>query len=130
MSNIKLQGKTQAVQEGESTKNETYYSPPVDIFETKDAVIVVADVPGVTQDNLEISLDENILTLHGKMTAEKPQGRVIHEEYENGHYMRRFTVSESIDQEKIEATMANGVLRVVLPKIVPVQPKKIEVKIG
>lgn len=130
MTDIKLHGKTRSAQEGESTKTETYFSPPVDIFETREAVTVVADIPGVTQDNLEISLDDNILTLHGKMTTERPSGRVIHEEYENGHYMRRFTVSEFIDQEKIEATLANGVLTVVLPKIVPAQPKRIEVKMG
>lgn len=127
---IKVRDKTQAVSGGESTKTETYYSPPVDIFETGDAVIVVADIPGVTKDNIEVSLDDGILTLHGKMITERPEGRIILEEYENGHYMRRFTVSESIDQGKIEASLANGVLTVTLPKIGPVQPKKIQVKMG
>ena len=114
----------------ESTKTEKYFSPLVDIFETPEAVIVIADIPGVTQENAEISLDDNLLTIHGKMNDTQPEGRVILEEYESGHYLRKFTVAETIDREKIEASLAGGVLKVVLPKQVPVQPKKIEVKMG
>lgn len=114
----------------ESTKSENYFSPLVDIFETPEAVIVIADIPGVIQENVEISLDDNILTIHGKMSDKQPEGRVVLEEYEIGHYMRKFTVAETIDREKIQASLAGGVLKVVLPKQVPVQPKKIEVKMG
>ena len=114
----------------ESTKSENYFSPLVDIFETTEAVTVIADIPGVIQENVEISLDDNILTIHGKMTCKQPEGRVVLEEYEIGNYMRKFTVAETIDRENIEASLAGGVLKVVLPKQVPAQPKKIEVKMG
>ncbi|MBM9513445.1 Hsp20/alpha crystallin family protein [Desulfogranum marinum] len=128
---LKAQPKTpHAASTEEATKAENYFSPLVDIFETPEAVIVIADVPGVSQENVEISLDDNILTIHGKMTDQQPVGRVILEEYESGHYMRKFTVAETIDREKIEASLAGGVLKVMLPKQVPVQPKKIEVKMG
>ena len=128
---LKTQPKTpHTTSNEESTKSEHYFSPLVDIFETPEAVTVIADIPGVTQENVEIALDDNLLTIHGKMMNKQPEGRVILEEYESGHYMRKFTVAETIDREKIEASFASGVLTVVLPKQVPMQPKKIEVKMG
>ncbi|WP_028584826.1 Hsp20/alpha crystallin family protein [Desulfogranum mediterraneum] len=127
---IKASPKTQAVAEQESTKNETYYSPMVDIFETPKAVTVIADIPGVRQEQVELSLDDNVLTIHATMSAERPAGRILLEEYEHGHYVRRFSVAESIDQDKIEASLTNGVLQVILPKLIPAQPKKITVKVG
>jgi HSP20 family protein len=128
---LKLQEKKTATPDGEATKNELCFAPHVDIFETEQEVAVVADMPGVTTEGLELSLENNVLTLQGRrMAANKPTGRLILEEYESGDYLRRFTVAETIDQDKIEATLADGVLRVRLPKTVPAQPRKIEVKIG
>jgi HSP20 family protein len=128
---MKFQEKKTATPDGEATKNQLYFAPHVDIFETEQDVTVVADIPGVTTEGVELSLENNILTIQGRrLAAGKPAGRLILEEYESGDYLRRFTVAETIDQDKIEATLADGVLKVRLPKAVPAQPKKIEVKIG
>lgn len=127
---LKIQEKKTAQPNGETTKADTYFAPHVDIFETERDVIVLADIPGVTSDTIELSLEDNILTIQAQRTAPQPSGRLIMEEYETGHYLRRFTVAETIVQERIEASLVNGVLKVRLPKAGPGQPKKIEVKIG
>jgi len=104
------------------------FLPPVDIYETADAVTLLAEMPGVSKEKIEIKLDEGVLTLKGTARPLLSQGRrILLQEYEAGEYMRRFTISESIDQEKIRATMADGVLKVVLSKVKPAKPRKIEV---
>ncbi len=125
---LKMQEKQNARTQGENTKNETFYAPQVDIYETEKEVIVVADMPGVLPDGVDLSLEDNVLTIQGRREEEKHGGRMVLEEYEPGHYLRRFTVAETIDQEHIEASLADGVLRVRLPKAAPAQPKKIAVK--
>jgi len=127
---LRIQEKKAANPGGETTKNETYFAPHVDIFETEKEVTVLADMPGVTTDGINLSLEDNILTLQGHRPPWKQTGRIILEEYESGHYLRRFTVAETIDQDRIEASLADGVLKVRLPKTRPAQPKKIEVKLG
>ena len=127
---LKIQEKKTASPDGETTKNETYFAPHVDIFETERDVLVIADMPGITPQGISLSLEDNILTIQGHRPAVQQAGRVILEEYESGHYLRRFTVAETIDQERIDASIAQGVLTVRLPKAAPAQPKKIEVKLG
>ncbi len=127
---LQVQEKQSARTQGETTKNETYYAPQVDIYETEKEVIVVADMPGVQPEGVDLSLEDNILTIQGRRKEVAHSGRMVLEEYEPGHYLRRFTVAETIDQEGIEASLADGVLRVRLPKTAPAQPKKIAVKIG
>ena len=127
---LQVQEKQSARTQGETTKNETYYAPQVDIYETEKEVIVVADMPGVQPEGVDLSLEDNILIIQGRREEVAHSGRMVLEEYEPGHYLRRFTVAETIDQEGIEASLADGVLRVRLPKTAPAQPKKIAVKIG
>ncbi|MDD2467869.1 MAG: Hsp20/alpha crystallin family protein [Desulfobulbus sp.] len=127
---LKIQEKKAVQSDGETTKNDTYFAPHVDIFETEQEVVVLADVPGVAPDGIDLALEDNILTIQAHRASSKYLGRLILEEYETGHYLRRFTVAETIDQDRIEASMVNGVLKVRLPKTGPAQPKKIEVKIG
>jgi len=127
---LNIQEKKAAQPGDESTKNETFFAPHVDIYETDREVAVIADMPGVAVEGIELSLEDNILTLQGLRAPQQHAGRLVLAEYESGHYLRRFTVAETIDQEKIEASLADGVLTVRLPKAVPAQPRKIEVKIG
>ena len=127
---LKIQEKKTAPANGETTKTETYFAPHVDIFETEKDVIVIADMPGVSPEGIDLSLEDGILTIQGHRPPQQLLGRLILEEYESGQYMRRFTVAETIDQDNIEAALADGVLKVRLPKVGPAQPKKIEVKIG
>ena len=127
---LKVQEKKAAQPGGERTKNETYFAPQVDIFESDHEVTVIADMPGVAVEGVDLALEDNILTIQGHRTPQGQPGRIILEEYEIGHYLRRFTVTEIIDQEKITASLADGVLTVRLTKAVSAQPRKIEVKLG
>ncbi len=128
---LKVQEKQEVQHSGETTKPEKYFVPAVDIFETDKQVTVVAEMPGVSGEGVDILLEDDVLTIKGsKQPEEQTAGRILLQEYETGHYLRRFTVSEAIDQEKIEAAMNDGLLTVVLPKTTPAQPRKIEVKAG
>ncbi len=127
---LQLRDKSTLSQSGESTKDGTYFAPAVDIYETEEEVMVIVDMPGVSPDDLELSLEDCVLNIHGTNSLEDQPGRIILEEYENGHYLRRFNVAENIDQDKIKAVLNDGVLTVTLPKAVPAQPKKINVKVG
>jgi len=105
------------------------FVPPVDIKETAVDVTVIADMPGIDEKSVHIDLDKNILTIRGTFAVETPAGcTLIHQEYQSGDYERAFTLGEQIDRAGIQATVRNGVLRVVLPKAKEVQPKRIVVK--
>jgi len=126
-----IQQKHEVEQSEEATKPGKYFVPAVDIIETQQQVIVVAEMPGVSSEGVDVSLEDDVLTIRGcKQTEKEGNFRVLLEEYETGHYQRRFTVAETIDQEGIEATMNDGLLTVILPKTTPAKPKKIEVKVG
>lgn len=128
---LKVQQKQEVAQMGESTKHEKYYIPAVDIFESKSEVTVVAEMPGIPTDGIEVTLDDDVLTIRGRKNGQEvPSGKVLLQEYEAGNFQRRFTVAETIEQDSIKATLANGVLRVVLPKAAPAKPRKIEVRIN
>jgi HSP20 family molecular chaperone IbpA len=104
--------------------------PPVDIFEDKDAVTLIADLPGVGKENLQLQIDKDTLQIYGKVTKRSPaQPLSQYAEFPEKDYYRAFTIGEEIDQEKIEATINNGVLRLLLPKHERVKPKKIDIKI-
>ncbi len=114
----------------ERTKPGPTFTPAVDIFETDREITVVADVPGVKADNLDIDLRDNVLTLAGEVETPEGQGEVdVSREYDTGKYLREFTLSEMIDQSKIEAQLKDGVLRVTLPKVEAVSPRKVTVKV-
>ena len=126
---MQVQQKQEVRQAGEPTKPEKQYVPAVDIFETAEAVNVLAEMPGVSRDGVEIELENETLTIRGIVVPEEHGGEtVLLREFEPGHYLRRFTVSETIDQEKIQARMADGVLTLVLPKVAPAKPRRIEVR--
>lgn len=125
---LQVQPKNEIRHGGEFTKPEKQFLPAVDIFETEQAVTVVAEMPGVAKTGIEVSLDEGVLTLVGERHNGIEQGTPLFREYETGRYIRKFTVSEAIDQEKIKATMVNGMLTLVLPKLPPVRPRRIEVQ--
>lgn len=128
---LQVQQKMEAPQSGEPTKPERCFIPAVDIYETEAAVTLLAEMPGVAKDGVEINLENDILTVKGHKAADGGSGeRSLLNEFETGHYLRRFTIAETIDQGRIAATMTDGVLTLVLPKVEPARPKKIEVKLG
>ncbi|WP_457574360.1 Hsp20/alpha crystallin family protein [Desulfolithobacter sp.] len=128
---LTIKQKQEVQHTGETTKPEKYFVPAVDIYETDKDVTVIAEMPGVPKDGVDISLEDDVLTIKGTKEPENMGNvRILLQEYETGHYLRRFTVAETIDQDKIEASMSDGLLKVVLPKTAPAQPRKIEVKVG
>lgn len=127
---LRVQERQDAHTADESTKDEPCYAPQVDIYETDSDVFVEADMPGVAADGVDISLEDGVLVIQGRRAAESREGRMLLEEYAPGHYLRRFTVAETIDQEGIEATLADGALKLRLPKAAPAKPRKIEVRAG
>ena len=113
----------------EQTRPGPVFVPAVDIFEEDGNITVLADMPGVKPDKLTIDLHDNVLTMTGD--AEEAEGEDEEElirEYHVGRYYRQFTVSDNIDQDKIEANLTDGVLRLVLPKAEASKPKQIKVK--
>jgi HSP20 family protein len=113
----------------ERTRARKAYVPRADIFETRDAVVVVADMPGVDENSIDITLEKGVLSINGFVEQDQPDNySLAYAEYEVGDYFRRFTLSNEVDQENIQATVKNGVLRLHLPKVGPAQAKKISVK--
>lgn len=105
------------------------FTPSVDICETDKTITLVADMPGVKAKDLNIDLNENVLTISG--SVDKPEGSEemdLFREYDTGRYFRQFSLSELIDQAKIEAKLSDGVLRLTLPKVEKAAPRKISVK--
>jgi HSP20 family protein len=112
----------------ESTRNVPVYVPPVDIYESQDAIMILADMPGVAPEGVDVDLRENQLTFTGKVVLEESKERMLLQEYGVGDFYRQFTLSSRIDQGKIEASMKDGVLVLTLPKAEVAKPKKITVK--
>lgn len=103
--------------------------PPVDIYENKEEYLVVADLPGVNSDTLEINLDADRLTLTGK-NVDEAAGSVVEREYRLFDYARTFQLPNVVDRAKVSAELKNGVLTLHLPKVDAVKPRRIEVKAG
>lgn len=128
MSNSALQS-SEKVADAEATRTGVLVTPPVDIFESDNAMTLLADMPGVTPESLEIDLNEGVLTITGQSTASAgEQQESIVTEYQRATFQRKFTLSQSVDQAKIEARLEDGVLRLELPKVEKAKPRKIQVK--
>ncbi len=114
----------------ESFEKENWIAPLVDIVETDENFVLIAYMPGVSKQNAQVKLEDNDLVLMGRLDRydELKGARYIVKEYEFGNYYRKFNLSDSIDESKIEAEMENGVLTVVLPKHERIKPKTIEIK--
>ncbi len=122
--------KVEVTREGEATRTCPVYIPAVDIYESEDALVLVADMPGVGPEDVSIDIRDNQLTLRGTVAIEEIKERVHIQEYGVGDYYREFSLGRTIDQARIEASMRNGVLTLTLPKADVVKPRKISVKVG
>jgi len=124
-----IQKKEAATPEGvERTRPRKVYTPAVDILERKDDIVVTADMPGVDERSVDITLEKNVLTIYGMVEPQFPEGqRLALSEYGVGDYQRAFTLSEEVDRDRINASVKNGVLRLVLPKAAAAKARKIEV---
>src|SRR5215472_12432122 len=105
------------------------FMPSTDIYETKDSIVVLAEMAGVSPEGVDISLERRVLTIRGRSTANEHAGyQRVYNEYSDGDYERVFTLSENIDRDRIEATLKDGVLQLVLPKAEAAKARKIELK--
>ena len=113
----------------EQTRAGPVYSPAVDIFENDNSITVLADMPGVKAQDLKIDLRENVLTLTGRVTSgQTATEEDVLREYHTGTFFRQFTLSETIEQAKIDARLTDGVLRLELPKVERARPRQITVR--
>jgi HSP20 family protein len=130
---IKVQDteKQVAETEAERTRDRLAFVPRADIYETDEAIFVVADMPGVSEDSLDITLEKGVLSLNGTVEPETLEDySLAYAEYRVGDYVRSFTLSNEINQEAIEATLKDGVLRLTLPKVTEAQTRKIAITAG
>ena len=114
----------------ESTRTrERYVTPPVDIYEMPDGLVVTADIPGVTQEHLDVRVDNHVLTIRGQ-SAYTPSAEPSYREYELVNYFRQFELSDKVDESKITADLQHGVLTLTLPKAEEAKPRKIAVAVS
>jgi len=116
-------GRVEAVQQREAI------APAVDVYENSDELLLLVDVPGATNEGIDVQLDKGQLTILAKRKEDAP-GSLLAGEYRNSDYMRLFSVPQGIDPSKIDAQLSSGVLRLRLPKSESVKPRRIEVKQG
>jgi HSP20 family protein len=114
--------------EGTRTQ-ERYITPAVDIYETPEGLVVMADLPGVTGETLDVRVDNNMLTIRG-MSQHVATGDQVYREYELVNFFRQFELGEKIDQGNISADLKQGVLTLSLPKAPEAKPRKIAVQVG
>ena len=110
-------------------ESELYMPCAVDIFERDDCLTVVADVPGVTRNDLDIDVEDRILTIRGQVSGPERTGRIA-EEFGLRNYFRQFRLSEDVDRDKITAALDQGVLTLTLPMAESVKPRRIDVKVS
>ncbi len=106
------------------------FTPPIDIYETAEGLVLQADLPGVASESLELQIQNNKLSLYGKVSSSvPPDARLIHQEYQVGHFLRSFILSDEVDHERISAKLNQGVLEVVLPRLPKPEPRRIQIQI-
>jgi HSP20 family protein len=105
------------------------FSPLVDVVETNDALEVLAELPGVSLEGLQVKLEDDVLTIYGRVTPDDlAEARPLYREFETGDFFRAFRLTGDFDRDRIEAILRNGVLRVVLTKSMHARPRQIDVK--
>jgi HSP20 family molecular chaperone IbpA len=105
------------------------FTPPIDIHEGPEGLTLEADLPGATEQNLSIQLEDNVLSLYAKIDYPvSEEARLLHEEFRLGDYQRSFILSDEVDRDRITAELKNGVLRLFLPKAERARTRRIEIK--
>ena len=105
------------------------YTPPIDIYETEEGLVLEADLPGVSIETLDLHVQDNKLTLYGRVQSFVPEGaKLVHQEYGEGDFFRSFILSDEVDHERISAKLNHGVLHIVLPRSQQAEPRKIQVQ--
>jgi HSP20 family protein len=126
---LQVRQKQEVEKAQESTRPMRAFLPTTDIFETDEALTMLLEMPGVDRENIEISVENGVLTVEGKINFSKYEGlQPVYSEYNVGPFRRSFRLSSRIDQDKIRAEMQGGVITLVLPKAEEAKPRRIDVK--
>jgi HSP20 family protein len=126
---LQVQQKREVEKAQEPTMPTRAFLPNTDIFETEDALTLVLEMPGVDRGNIDVSVENGVLTVEGKINFDKYEGlQPAYSEYNIGPYRRSFRISSRIDQDKIKAEIRDGVITLVLPKAEEAKPRRIEVR--
>lgn len=126
MSQDKNLSKTTATEQASTRPS---IAPLVDIYENADQYLVLADVPGVSNDDVQIRFEDGELSIRATRSPAS-QGQYVGNELLEADFSRRFTIPETVDAEKIDAKLQNGVLHLVLPKATRAKPRQISVRAG
>jgi HSP20 family protein len=125
---LQVQQKREVDKTHESTVSARRFLPVTDIFETDQALTVILEMPGVDRDKVDIHVENNVLTIEGRVDFTKYQGlQPLYTEYNVGDYARSFQLSSTINQEGITADLKDGVVTLLLPKAEKAKPRKIKV---
>jgi HSP20 family protein len=125
---LQVQKKREHENKEESTIPARVFVPSADIYETQDALMVILEMPGVEKSNVDVRVEDGVLSVVGKLDLSKYQGlQPLYVEYNVGHYSRSFQLSSKVDQSKIAAELKDGVLALTLPKLEQAKPRTIEV---
>jgi HSP20 family protein len=125
--NITVRKETAPAEREEMRAPESFIRPAVDIFETEENLTLVADLPGVEKDQLDINLERGLLTLKGTVKR-TGKGKSVFREFSLADYYRQFRLPDEIDAGKISAEFKNGVLTLTLPKPEAAKPRRIEIR--
>ena len=110
---------------------EVFFAPRTDVYETADSLVLVADVPGAADNDINVTFEGDVLTVEARLGKREVEGMTLaHREYDVGNFRRTFTVHTPIDREAITASTSDGVLRVTLPKAKEARVQKIQVRAG
>jgi HSP20 family protein len=115
---------------GELTREGIYFTPAVDICESEKELVILADMPSVKPEGVDIELKEGVLSIAGKVADAAQAGESLLLEYKQGNYFRSFRITDSVDGSKIAASISNGVLKLILPKHEKAIPRKIPISVG
>jgi HSP20 family molecular chaperone IbpA len=125
---LQVQQKRETEKKSEATIPGRVFVPVTDIFETAEALTVVLEMPGVERDSIEANVENDVVTIEGRIDFSKYEGmRPVYTEYNVGHFVRSFEISNKIDQSKITAQMKDGVVTIVLPKAEQAKSRRIQV---
>lgn len=113
----------------DALEKESWVAPLIDIYETNDDFFLVANMPGVSREDVKVKIEEGDLIIMGRINFKDEISRkYILKEIDSSNFYRKFKLSESVDEEKIDAKLENGRLTIHLPKVERVKPKTIEIK--
>ena len=125
---LQVQQKREVERKQETTAPARIFLPVTDIFETDQALTLTLEMPGVAKDGIDVTVENDILTVTGRVDFAKYEGlQPLYTEYNVGNYTRSFQLSGKIAQDRISAELRNGVITLVLPKAESAKPRKINV---